>query len=504
MAMVEKHRPSLLRNTYTAVNFAIVSTLAGCSGPGNPIKTLPTPKPAPTSIPNPEGLVSLPFSADPNIKIRQGWLYDDGDFGGGLHAAQDYIKGPLEGNWQPFLVLAPGDGEICFNPPNREGNAVWEVLEIKGERYYWFGGHLESVTDGMPLCSTGRTNAVKRGEVVGMAGASGVKNPNTGLLEPTWIHLHSEFKNAQNQPIDAYDLRAQKERYPDPAFSNGKLCGAEALLLKCKEQAVRLGQAMGLIVAEPEVRPTQRTQTDEIKAATVVPTAKPASTAIPPTNRPATPPTTRPTEKPVPTEVKTALTPEQDAIQGAIANWLSDLDRTWGKPGVISNIGSSNRTYVQTKIIKKGFTYQDIARGMKEDDPRNNLTVRWVVERGYIDGPYYGSKQQYWAFGAGETEIAGVQLKVVRYNLASNTDRLNGFGPNADVELSFSQRNRIVSQRTKAPSEALIATITADFTGWDRETYDFNIRKVANHWDLTHYYSNNHILPLRVLTYYDM
>lgn len=206
-------------------------------------------------------LLNLPFPDDRAMNIQQGFLDDDGATHGGI----DYIKGNIDGspNWFTFPVLAAADGQACLNPPKREGNAVFIQHMINGATFFSYYGHLQdNLSKDIPECSSGKPKSVKKGEKIGDADSTGTP----------YLHLHFQVNDFQGNPVDPYGLNAKRDRYPKPDFSDGKECGPNALFAKCYENSG------GTIIGASG--PTQRTQTDSIRSATIVPTIKLTPTEV--------------------------------------------------------------------------------------------------------------------------------------------------------------------------------------------------------------------------------
>ncbi|OGH21250.1 MAG: hypothetical protein A2958_02005 [Candidatus Levybacteria bacterium RIFCSPLOWO2_01_FULL_38_13] len=187
-------------------------------------------------ISNPEidhsiDLLDLPFPPDPNMRIQQAWTGPNP-----THHALDIIKGKLNDSstWETFPVLAAADGKACANPEDKQGEAVMIQHMVREITIYTYYGHLQSIKEGMPDCG-GIPEEVKRGDFIGMAGATGVldedKNP-----QPEWIHVHFRIFDENDISIDGFDISGPREYYPninDPRFTDGKLCGSKNLIIGC-------------------------------------------------------------------------------------------------------------------------------------------------------------------------------------------------------------------------------------------------------------------------------
>jgi len=162
--------------------------------------------------------LTLPFPPDSEMRIQQGWRYTWESTP--THKGIDYIKGSLDNSatWRSFPVVAAADGEACGNCVNGPGNKVWIRHTVGGLIYYTYYGHLSSIDNQIPRGSLNDTVHVQRGQVIGYAG-------DTGTTQG-WVHLHFQLKNADNVPVDPYDLRDQRSSYPDPNGTNGRHSGA--------------------------------------------------------------------------------------------------------------------------------------------------------------------------------------------------------------------------------------------------------------------------------------
>ncbi|MCL0035657.1 PKD domain-containing protein, partial [Thermodesulfovibrionales bacterium] len=172
----------------------------------------PTPLPAPRFL-------TLPFR-DVDIKIQQGWIYT-WDPDPGAHKGIDYIKGEVDQlPWQSFDVVAAADGRAIRGSSPSWGTYVYihhYERAICGNNYHTLYAHLESVD---PKISDTEWTPVRRGEFIGRAGATGVKD-RYGNPQPAWVHLHFELHIGDARPrekaynrIDPYDLYKTREYYP--------------------------------------------------------------------------------------------------------------------------------------------------------------------------------------------------------------------------------------------------------------------------------------------------
>lgn len=151
--------------------------------------------------------LTLPFAPTASMSILGGWYYSGG---GGFHGGIDYINGNVNGygSWKTFPVIASADGEACGNCSSRQGNAVWVKHKVNGATYYTYYGHLASIAEGIPVGSQSRTVAVKRGQLLGMAGDTGTSGA---------LHLHFALYNSSSQPLDPYGIYNLRQHYPSPS-----------------------------------------------------------------------------------------------------------------------------------------------------------------------------------------------------------------------------------------------------------------------------------------------
>lgn len=171
--------------------------------------------------------MTLPFPPDPQMVLLQGWYYDSG----GLQSGIDYFKWDKEHRFQGFPVVASADGYACGQLDDAVaiaqgsglgcvrgfGHRVFVRHNVRGETFYTYYGHLETIADDIPLGSRSDTVFVERGQVLGYAGNTGT---NGGA-----IHLHFGLLSPVIGWIDPYDIRAKHQHYPDPMNTNGILSG---------------------------------------------------------------------------------------------------------------------------------------------------------------------------------------------------------------------------------------------------------------------------------------
>ena len=238
------------RRAFILGSLGVAGALAAtaCEGTSKPfLSPSPSPPPSPTPekpiFPTPEKYTSIkfltnPFPNDTKMKIQQGWFYNWPDEKTGnpaKHQGIDFIKGEISdtdaSTWKPFDVLAAADGWLCANPPLRLGNALFITHLVNGNFYYTYYGHLEKMEKGIPLYDGKKEFLggvpVRRGEKIGVAGASGVTNEK-GEPELTWIHLHFGAQDA-NGPLDPYDLHGERGMYPNPNSLDIKNLGPRSL-----------------------------------------------------------------------------------------------------------------------------------------------------------------------------------------------------------------------------------------------------------------------------------
>ena len=309
------------------VGLAVAVVAVACGSKNSEKSKLPsTPRPSESSAPpRPENIppfavLNMPFLKDTKMGIQQGWFYT-GITGKKEHKGIDFIKGDVDNSttWGSFPVLAAADGFACANPPSREGNAVLLTHLIGdapiGSTYY---GHLDAIEKDMPACDDkGKfLKFKKQGAKLGDAGATGVKD-DRGIEQPAWKHLHFQVNDAKGNPIDPYDLKGERNIYPDPNFKNGKPCGPKALFIDCYPK--------GAVVASPKNPIPQISST--ITAKEVFP-----ATATPrPTETPSPTATLAPTPKP--TEIKkptqTLEMPILD-LTSLVGDWVNNDPNTAG------------------------------------------------------------------------------------------------------------------------------------------------------------------------------
>ena len=220
--------PKLLRRQVT-LRFLTITGLAsaGCSAEGIPQQTISDATKSPPSITKVDDRpFDFPFPLQPDMQIQQGFFGSNGQ----KHEGIDFILGVIDNSatWKPFPITAPADGEACANPPDREGNATL----VKHATLFSYEGHLADIESGIPECSTGKTKPVKKGDKLGTAGSTGVKDEK-GVLQPGWTHLHWRVFDAKNISIDPFDKYGKRGEYPNPLFTNRQVCGEKTLIRGC-------------------------------------------------------------------------------------------------------------------------------------------------------------------------------------------------------------------------------------------------------------------------------
>lgn len=149
--------------------------------------------------------LTLPFYPTETMNILSGWYYSGS---GGSHGGIDFINGTVnQSRWSTFPIIASADGYACGNCTSRQGNAVWIKHNVGGQIYYTYYGHLASFAPDIPLGSQSRTVWVKRGQIIGWAGSTGVGSA---------LHLHFALYNAASQPLDPYSIGKLRQYYPKP------------------------------------------------------------------------------------------------------------------------------------------------------------------------------------------------------------------------------------------------------------------------------------------------
>jgi peptidoglycan/xylan/chitin deacetylase (PgdA/CDA1 family)/murein DD-endopeptidase MepM/ murein hydrolase activator NlpD len=165
--------------------------------------------------------LTLPFKNLRKMQIQQTWTFTDGQY----HQAIDYIKGTVDNasTWKGFPVVAAAGGKACGEKigrngcvvrPGTMGNRVLIKHRIDGKVFYTFYNHLKWIESSIPLGSRDDTVNVKRGQIIGWAGASG----NPSYL----IHLHFQLLDKHFQPLDPYGIYGKRTKYPNPKGTNGK------------------------------------------------------------------------------------------------------------------------------------------------------------------------------------------------------------------------------------------------------------------------------------------
>jgi len=218
------------------VGLAVAVVTVACGSKNSEESKLPnTPRPSESGAPPPENPLAVlkePFKKDPKMQIQQAWTSDFEK----EHHAIDYIKGDIDNSktWKSFEVNAVADGFACANPPSRQGNAVWMEHHIGNDLSkqllgYTYYGHLAKIEGNIPACESKEKPIFEKQDTkVGDAGS-------TGAPDAAWIHLHFAVKDANQNPIDPYDLKKARDVYPNPNFSNlkEKPCGPNALFIDC-------------------------------------------------------------------------------------------------------------------------------------------------------------------------------------------------------------------------------------------------------------------------------
>ncbi len=157
--------------------------------------------------------LTLPFPADPNMKIVQGYCYDFANDCG--HKGIDYIRSSVlypKENWTNFPVLAAAEGQAYWNN-STYGKYVMIHHTVNGVLFTTYYGHLKDVSPRIPQQGKG-TVPVKQGEQIGTAGDTGT----LGCGIPC-VHLHFEVHRGShgynaNPRVDPYDIYGRKDRYP--------------------------------------------------------------------------------------------------------------------------------------------------------------------------------------------------------------------------------------------------------------------------------------------------
>lgn len=243
---VKKVPKPLRKITYAGLTLTVLA--AACTTPGEKSEEASQPQVEPAGTT--ERFLDLPFPEDPNMNVQQGWLEEDGD----EHKGVDFIKGipNRSATWEPFPVLASADGAACAIPQDEQRNPAFgnAVLIEHQNNYETYFGHLADIEDEIPTCRDGRTINVAKEQQIGTAGSTGVENPR-------WIHLHFQVRDPQGRIVDPYDLYAKRAEYPNPNFTNDKVCGQNHLWIYCPTTLLEQVSAPTPTLGQPQVLSTQ-------------------------------------------------------------------------------------------------------------------------------------------------------------------------------------------------------------------------------------------------------
>jgi len=173
-------------------------------------------------MPNPPRFLSLPFPADPQMVMFQGWHYTGIDR---PHCGVDFGKWDPEQGSQEFPVLAAADGYACAETGATDwggcvagyGGRVLIRHEVGGRILYTYYGHLRLIDPAIPVGNRNVTIAVRRGQLLGYASNTGTGGGAN--------HLHFGVANPWFGWFDPYDIWRTREFYPDPLLQNGLLAG---------------------------------------------------------------------------------------------------------------------------------------------------------------------------------------------------------------------------------------------------------------------------------------
>jgi murein DD-endopeptidase MepM/ murein hydrolase activator NlpD len=156
------------------------------------------------------------------MHIEDGWWRVDGSY----HHGIDYIKGRVGvgSTWESFPIIAAADGRACAALDDKPGciNGVGTRVLIRhvlpsGRVLFTYYGHLRKIAPKIAVGTNRFSTRVKRGEVIGWAGKTGL--PGTGT------HLHFELLRKPGAWIDPYDIHSTRGKYPDPAGRNSLVSG---------------------------------------------------------------------------------------------------------------------------------------------------------------------------------------------------------------------------------------------------------------------------------------
>lgn len=205
--------------------------------------------------------LDFPFNPGPQMKLVQGWIYSGSQVNDGEpHNGIDYILGSNPNDfdtWFSFPVSVAAGGDACSYSFNSDYGRNYSVKVQHPNHYETRNLHMDRDSikaQGIPECSSGQTKSVKSGDVLGEAGDTGTPKG--------WVHLHFEVVDPSGKLVDPYGIaqelekrgiKATKDHYPDPNFTNGNVCGEQTLWRNCP-----VGKVLGeRVEATPESTVTQ-------------------------------------------------------------------------------------------------------------------------------------------------------------------------------------------------------------------------------------------------------
>lgn len=280
---------------------------------------------------NPPRFLTLPFDHPERMRIQQGF-YWTGAGHDKYHGGIDYIQGTLDRSrtWKSFPVYAAADGLACSQVETTQkgciggtGNRVLIEHTVDGKKYRTYYGHLRSISTRIPRGD--KTVKVKRGELLGYAGYSG---------DPCCvIHLHFQLMDDHWKTVDPYGINGQRDKYPDPAGTNGIRNGRKSFWANDPPVPPSSFQdAPTKVIASP--RPTRRPDRTPKPERTARPERTPRPTPTPrpertarPTPSPTTPPEPSATPPPSMDPVVVGSVDRLVALARYLADWFSILVR---------------------------------------------------------------------------------------------------------------------------------------------------------------------------------
>ncbi len=306
-------------------------------------------------MPNPPRFLSLPFPADPQMVMFQGWHYTGIDR---PHCGVDFGKWDDAQGALEFPVLAAADGYACAETGDTDwggcvtgyGGRVLIRHEVGGRIIYTYYGHLRNIDPAIPLGNRGDTVFVKRGQLIGYASNTGTGGGAN--------HLHFGVANPWFGWFDPYDIWRTREFYPDPLRLNGLLAGTEHFWVS---------------------NPPQPFSLDEVSAAN---TSFAADTGFPAIMAPIATPT------PIPyVGAASAALPAERIAAGIIdlAQWVSLPQRESGEIEVWINGRPRGRTPYGPVPDGSGSNFSWLWDTTQERNGPHTVLIRKISEAGDFD-----------------------------------------------------------------------------------------------------------------------